>query len=52
LAVLLCGEDTRIHLYIHFETDKDEIFNGNERGALKKIDPAKYDVLSRSAVSI
>jgi len=40
-VVRRCGEDTCIDLYIHFETDKDEIFNGNERGALEKIGAAK-----------
>jgi hypothetical protein len=32
-VVRRCGEDTCIDLYIHFETDKDEICNGNEPGA-------------------
>jgi len=38
-AVRRYGEDTCIVIYIHFETDKDEIFNGDERGALKKTSP-------------
>jgi flagellar motor protein MotB len=42
-----CGEDTCIDLYIHFEKDKDEIFDSAERGKLEKICPVLKQALEK-----